>query len=185
MNLLAPGHAGWDRRRPVLADGIRALRPDVVALQEVTPDDAGDLLGPDYRLVWHSRRSADGVGAAFASRWPVGDVHERDLHVTDRVTLPWAAVAAARFVEERLAGRDLPVVVAGDFDDAPDSAAERRRMGQRPLRRRGRPGAAGAPARRLARRGVTQLTSGRSGQEERLPPPRWTAVVRRIVVPRP
>lgn len=163
LNLLAPDHADWERRRPVLAEGLRTLRPDVVALQETVwgsgYDQAADLLGPDYRIVRHSARSDDGVGAALASRWPVGASRELDLHVTDRVTLPWAAavaveieapagpllfvhhkptwehgrayerelqaVATARFVEDLVAGRDLHVVVAGDFDDTPDSAAVR------------------------------------------------------------
>jgi endonuclease/exonuclease/phosphatase family metal-dependent hydrolase len=35
-----------------------------------------------------------GVGAALASRWPIGVVREIDLHVASRVDLPWAAAAA-------------------------------------------------------------------------------------------
>ena len=35
------------------------------------------------------------------------------------------AVACARFVEELVAGRDLHVVLAGDFDDPPDAASIR------------------------------------------------------------
>jgi hypothetical protein len=99
--------------------------------------------------------SADGVGAALASRWPLGEVAEADLHVTDRTRdFPWAdavvaqvlapepflfvhrkpswpipyayereqqAARCARFVEERLDGREMHVVLAGDFDAAPDS----------------------------------------------------------------
>lgn len=101
------------------------------------------------------------MGATLASRWPLGPVHEVDLHVSDRVDLPWCAavvaeivapppvgpmllvhhkptyavghahererqaVVTARFVEERLAGRDLHVVLAGDFDDSPDAASIR------------------------------------------------------------
>jgi endonuclease/exonuclease/phosphatase family metal-dependent hydrolase len=163
LNLLSPDHADWERRRPILTEGLRGLRPDVIALQETVwgagNDQAADLLGPDYRIVRHSARSADGVGAVLASRWPVGPSAELDLHVTDRVDLPWSAavaveiespagpllfvhhkpawqlgyalerelqaVACARFIEERVAGRDLHVVVAGDFDDTPDSAAVR------------------------------------------------------------
>jgi hypothetical protein len=34
LNLLSPQHANWERRRPVLIDGLRRLRPDVVAFQE-------------------------------------------------------------------------------------------------------------------------------------------------------
>ncbi len=52
LNLLSPDHGGWERRRPVLRAGIRALQPDLVALQERVwghgYDQASDLLGADY-----------------------------------------------------------------------------------------------------------------------------------------
>lgn len=167
VNVLSPDHAGWDRRRPLLRDGIAAVRPHLVALQEVV-DPAG-LLGPEYQVVAHSRRSPDGVGAVLASRWPVGEAHEVDLHVTDRVDLPWSAavvaeieappplgpllfvhhkptyewgyeherelqaVRCATFVEDALAGRDMHVVLAGDFDAAPDAASIRFWTGRQSL----------------------------------------------------
>ena len=132
-------------------------------------DAAADLLGPDYTLVHHSQRSADGVGAVLASRWPVETVREIDLRVTPRIRLPWAAavvaevrlpppfgltifvhhkptyevgfarerelqaVAAARFVEEQIAERDLHVVLMGDFDDTPDSSSIRFWSGRQSL----------------------------------------------------
>ncbi len=174
MNLLSPEHADWDRRRPVLAAGLRELRPDVAALQETVwgdgADQAAELLGPGYQVARHSGRSADGVGAVLASRWPLGAVREIDLHVTGRTAgFPWAAalavevlvpaplgplllvhhkpswqygyarerelqaVATARFVEGLVAGRDLPVVLAGDFDDRPDSASIRFWTGRQSL----------------------------------------------------
>ena len=174
LNLLAPQHASWERRRSVLIDGLRALRPDVVAFQEVVWDNGydqiADLLGPDFQVARHSGRSADGVGAAVASRWPLGTVREVDLHVTARTAdFPWCAalameilappplgplllvhhkpnwqygyeherelqaVTAARFVEELLAGRDLHVVLAGDFDDPPDSGSIRFWTGRQSL----------------------------------------------------
>jgi hypothetical protein len=59
-------------------------------------DQASDLLGPDYELARHASRSADGVGAVLASRWPFGNIREVDLHVTERVDdLPWAAAVTA------------------------------------------------------------------------------------------
>jgi endonuclease/exonuclease/phosphatase family metal-dependent hydrolase len=166
MNLLSPEHADWDRRRPVLQAGLARLRPDVVALQETVwgngYDQAADLLGPDFQVARHSGRSADGVGAVLASRFPLGTVREVDLHVTPRTAgFPWSAavvaeviapdpvgpllfvhhkpnwqigyayererqaVTCARFVEEQLGDRDLHVVLAGDFDDTPDSASIR------------------------------------------------------------
>ena len=99
FNLLAPDQADWDRRREVIRSGLRRLRPDVVALQETVwgsgYDQASDLLGPDYEMTRHASRSADGVGAVLASRWPFGSIREVDLHVTERVDLPWAATVTA------------------------------------------------------------------------------------------
>jgi endonuclease/exonuclease/phosphatase family metal-dependent hydrolase len=99
LNLLAPQHADWERRRPVLVDGLARLRPDVVALQETVwgdgYDQAADLLGPGLQVARHSGRSPDGVGAAVASRWPLGTSHEVDLHVTARTAgFPWCAALA-------------------------------------------------------------------------------------------
>jgi endonuclease/exonuclease/phosphatase family metal-dependent hydrolase len=99
FNLLSPDHADWPRRRAVIRNGLDQLRPDVVALQETVwghgYDQASDLLGSDYQVVRHSARSADGVGAVLASRSRFGSVREVDLHVTPRVTLPWAAAVVA------------------------------------------------------------------------------------------
>ena len=122
------------------------------------------MLGPGYSIVWHSGRSADGVGAALASRWPIQRSQEHSLYVTERThDFPWAAVvaaridlpdpfgpalfvhhkpsyqrgfsiererqavAAARFVEHLVAtGPQVRhVILAGDFDDVPESASIR------------------------------------------------------------
>jgi endonuclease/exonuclease/phosphatase family metal-dependent hydrolase len=173
FNLLSPDHGDWDRRRAVIAAGIARWRPDLIALQEAVHGpghgQVPELLGADYHVVPHSQRSSDGVGAVFASRWPVGAVREVDLHVTDRVDLPWSAavvgeievpppigpllfvhhkptwqvgyaaerelqaVVCARFVEEQVAGRAVHVVLAGDFDDTPDSASVRFWTGKQSL----------------------------------------------------
>jgi len=78
----------WSSRRPVLADEFTRLAPDLVTLQEtmVTDDydQAGDILGPGYRLVHQAGREPDGQGVTTASRWPVGDTLEVDLHLTER-----------------------------------------------------------------------------------------------------
>src|SRR3954469_19490909 len=78
----------WEERLPVLASGLRALGADVVTLQETILTDAADqaaeLLGPGYRLGEQREREPDGQGITTASRWPVGEVHELDLHVTAR-----------------------------------------------------------------------------------------------------
>ena len=173
MNVLSPEHADWDRRRVVLRTGLQHIQADVVALQETVRvpgyDAAADLLGPEFTLISHSERSADGVGAVLASRWPVETVREIDLRVTPRVSLPWAAavaaevrlppplgltvlvhhkptyevgfarerelqaVAAARFVEDQIAERDLHVVLMGDFDNTPDSSSIRFWTGRQSL----------------------------------------------------
>jgi len=37
FNILSADHANWERRRQVARSGLRAIRPDIVALQETTP----------------------------------------------------------------------------------------------------------------------------------------------------
>jgi endonuclease/exonuclease/phosphatase family metal-dependent hydrolase len=161
-------HGSWPERRKVLIDGLRALRPDLVAFQEVVLtdgyDQVRDLLGAEYHVAHQAGRAPDGSGAAIASRWPLATVHQLDLHLTERtrrdpgwigsvaiaeVLAPepfggllfvnhkpsWElgfererelqAVAAARFIDEALDGRDLPVVLAGDMDATPDAASIR------------------------------------------------------------
>jgi endonuclease/exonuclease/phosphatase family metal-dependent hydrolase len=99
LNLLSPSHADWPRRRTLIQQGLRRLAPDVVALQECARtadhDDAAELLGDAYQMIWHSRRSDDGVGAVLASRHPIRAVSEIDLRIAPRVTLPWAAAVLA------------------------------------------------------------------------------------------
>jgi len=99
-NLLAYGQADGARRAEVVRAELARLRPDVVALQEVTRadgfDQAVDLLGDEVVIVDHPGADDGGVGACLASRWPVGAVHTLDLHlVPDAVGLPWAAAVAA------------------------------------------------------------------------------------------
>jgi endonuclease/exonuclease/phosphatase family metal-dependent hydrolase len=83
-----PPPRAWAARQSALRAGLRALRPDLVALQEVITtdgyDQAADLLGPGYHLAHQRRREADGSGVSIASRWPLGGVHEVDLDVTPR-----------------------------------------------------------------------------------------------------
>ena len=85
----------WGARRSVLGDGFRELNPDLVALPEsiVTDeyDQVRDLLGDDFHLVHQQAREPGegsdvepGQGHSLASRWPVGEVGELDLHLTPR-----------------------------------------------------------------------------------------------------
>ena len=90
LNLWA--HQGaWPERRAVLINGLRDLRPDLVAFQEPivrdTYDQALDLLGLDYHVAHPSRglvATSDHQGASIASRWPIQTLHEVDLHLTPR-----------------------------------------------------------------------------------------------------
>jgi endonuclease/exonuclease/phosphatase family metal-dependent hydrolase len=92
MSLNLFGHHGdWPARRELLTAGLRRLRPDVVALQEAVVDDtddqAAELLWAGYHLA-HQTLGLVGDGrhhgASVASRWPILQVHEVDLHLTPR-----------------------------------------------------------------------------------------------------
>ena len=60
LNLWGPGKA-WNERRPVLAQGLRGMQPDLVAFQEAIVDDGRDraeeVLGEGYHVVhpWYTR----------------------------------------------------------------------------------------------------------------------------------
>jgi hypothetical protein len=88
----------WGKRRSVLIEGFRALRPDLAAFQEAVRteeyDQVADLLGPEYNVVHQTEPEPDGAGIAVASRWPIDEVREIDLHVTPRTRdFPCAALA--------------------------------------------------------------------------------------------
>jgi endonuclease/exonuclease/phosphatase family metal-dependent hydrolase len=89
FNVLSVDHADGKRRHQAARSALRALQPDVVALQETVPgdgrDQALDLLGSAYHVVEHPARSTDSVGAVVASRWPFGTVTEVDVSVPPRV----------------------------------------------------------------------------------------------------
>ena len=165
-------HGAWDERRSVLVDGLRELRPDIIAFQEAVVtdgyDQVADLLGASYHVAHQAGRDPEGTGLSIASLWDVGEVWEESLHVTSRVdpseiavaeilapdplgTLLFAhhnaswqmgfeherelqAVAASRLVEDLLGERKVShVVLAGDFNAAPDSASVRFWTGRQAL----------------------------------------------------
>lgn len=100
FNVLNGHHADGARRAEVIREGMDALRPDVVALQEVTHtedhEQARDLLGDGFFIAEHPGAGPDGVGACLASRWPLGEVQAVDLHVTERTGgLSWAGAVLA------------------------------------------------------------------------------------------
>jgi endonuclease/exonuclease/phosphatase family metal-dependent hydrolase len=90
-------HGAWDERRSVLVDGLRELRPDVIAFQEAVVidgyDQVADVLGSGYYVAHQAGREADGTGLSIACRWPLGEVREEALHVTPRVDPGRIAVA--------------------------------------------------------------------------------------------
>jgi endonuclease/exonuclease/phosphatase family metal-dependent hydrolase len=78
----------WDERRPVLVDGFRRLRPDLVAFQEAIVgggyDQVVEVLGSGFHVA-HQRVGLMGDGnhaVSIASRWPLGKVLDVDLRVT-------------------------------------------------------------------------------------------------------
>jgi endonuclease/exonuclease/phosphatase family metal-dependent hydrolase len=92
-------HGEWPDRRGAIIEGLRGLQPDLVAFQESIStdgyDQVVDLLGAGYAVVHHTEREPDGSGISIASRWPLGEVEEVDLHVTDRTTDFWCSALIA------------------------------------------------------------------------------------------
>jgi endonuclease/exonuclease/phosphatase family metal-dependent hydrolase len=91
----------WNERRSVLVDGLRDLDSDIVAFQEAivgdSYDQVTDLLGSGFHVVHQGvGLLRDGNhGASIASRWPLREVREVDLHLTERTEdYPCAALVA-------------------------------------------------------------------------------------------
>jgi endonuclease/exonuclease/phosphatase family metal-dependent hydrolase len=100
MNVLGPANPNWDRRRRLIAETLRRLSPDIIALQEVpigsAPKVVDELLGPGYHVQGFSRTAEDGVGGALATRWPHRIVGEIDQRCTARAeSFPWCATLIA------------------------------------------------------------------------------------------
>lgn len=99
----------WEERRQVLAEGLRELRPDIVAFQEAIAvggyDQVVDVLGAGYYVAHQTvGLLGDGNhGASIASRWPLGELREADLHVTPATTdYPCGTLAAEVFAPDPL-----------------------------------------------------------------------------------
>jgi endonuclease/exonuclease/phosphatase family metal-dependent hydrolase len=101
-------HDPWPARRSILIEGFRELQPDVVGLQEAITLDGyeqiADLLGPNYNLVHQTKGligDGNGNGIGIASRWPVGEVREVNLHLTPRTAdFPCATLIAEIFAPD-------------------------------------------------------------------------------------
>ena len=173
-NVLSIGNAEGAGRHEIARRGLAELRPDVVALQEVTRradlDQAAELLGPEFEIVDLPGAPPDGAGECLASRLDVIDVATLDLPIDEEGRLPRASAAAievlgpapvgallvvhhkaayqlqfehvrevqaltmARFVEDLVSDRtELPVVLLGDMNAAPDAASIRFLTGRQSL----------------------------------------------------
>lgn len=129
--LLGPGLHVVDHPRPS-ADGVGAClvsrwplgTPTVLDLRDVTPRAAG--------LPW-----AAAVAVQVQVPPPIGPVlvvhHKPSWEFGLELERELQAVATASMVEDLVAGRDLPVVVLGDFDAAPDAASTRFWTGRQSL----------------------------------------------------
>ncbi|MCU7727562.1 endonuclease/exonuclease/phosphatase family protein [Actinoplanes sp. KI2] len=101
--------ADWGRRRVLLRNGLREYAPDLVALAETVVtadyDQVRDLLGPGWFVHHQRERSADGAGISLASRWPLVDVQEVDLSVTDRAAeFPGVSIIARLHAPDPIGG---------------------------------------------------------------------------------
>lgn len=83
----------WEARREALQKGLRELAPDLVALPESVVsngyDEVRDILGDGFHVAHQQAREPGdgddveaGQGHSLASRWPLGEVRELDLHLT-------------------------------------------------------------------------------------------------------
>ncbi len=99
LNVLTLSDADGQRRQEVIREGLRGLRPDIVALQEVTrgagSDQVRHLLGPGFGVVDLPGRSSTGTGESLASRWPLGVVTTLDRPVAVNRREPMRATAVA------------------------------------------------------------------------------------------
>ena len=101
FNVLTMGSASGQERHEVVRRLLPELRPDVVALQEVTRrpdfDQAADLLGRDFAIVDLPGWTPDHVGECLASRWPLGEVSTLDRPLAgDAESGPRAAAVAVQ-----------------------------------------------------------------------------------------
>lgn len=160
INAQAPQYADGPRRRANLRDGLRRLRADVIAFQEVGADEVARLLDDGWHIAPTSRRTPEGLGATLAARWPIEPLREIDgggswyATLIAEVRAPmgllvahhkpvWQygaegarerhAVAAARAVEDTLGGADRHVILLGDLDATPDAASIRFLTGRQSL----------------------------------------------------
>src|SRR4051794_11295654 len=107
---LEQDHKRWAQRRGLIDDGIAALKPDLMAFNEVCVplrtahalrNTASERLGIDYALVQQTR--TNGLAAieseALLSRFPVIETGNLDLRTRDIVALVARVLVAAAPVD--------------------------------------------------------------------------------------
>jgi endonuclease/exonuclease/phosphatase family metal-dependent hydrolase len=139
----------------LINDELRRLDPDLVSLQEVVHTDGRQQLDEllagtglyrthQHEVIGHARSSADGI--AVATRWPHGVLDVDDHALAVATTIPgvgdqlFIGVAASYELDDEAARerqalavtdvdrrhrRELPTIIAGDFNGVPHSAAIR------------------------------------------------------------
>src|SRR5258706_3507353 len=95
---LEQDHKRWDARRPLIEDEIAALKPDVLALNEVSiplqtaralRGAATARLGVDYHVVQQTRTGSLAAveGEALLTRYPVVETANLDFQTRGMVAL--------------------------------------------------------------------------------------------------
>jgi endonuclease/exonuclease/phosphatase family metal-dependent hydrolase len=133
LNLLTLQDASGQQRQEVVRQALPELRPDVVALQEVTRgphfDQAAYLLGKDFTIVDLPGRSPSHTGECLASRWPLGEVTSLDVTVADGAEgLPRATAVAAEVLAPAPFGTLLAVHHRGTYELQLEHVRERQAL---------------------------------------------------------
>jgi endonuclease/exonuclease/phosphatase family metal-dependent hydrolase len=121
LNLLTSEEASGQQRQELVRQALPELRPDVVALQEVTRgphiDQAAHLLGEEFTIVDLPGRSPSHAGECLASRWPLGEVTTLDVAIADSAEgLPRATAVAAEVLAPPPIGTLLAVHPRGTYE---------------------------------------------------------------------
>jgi endonuclease/exonuclease/phosphatase family metal-dependent hydrolase len=93
---LEQDHKRWDERRPLVLEGLRTLRPDIVALNEVSitrksarglQKDLAPLLGFNHNLVQQTKVNslASVEGEALLTRFAIAETANLDYQTRDMV----------------------------------------------------------------------------------------------------
>ena len=91
---LEQDHKRWDERRPLVLEGLRALKPDIIALNEVSitrqsarglQKDLASLLGVSHNLVQQTRVNglASVEGEALLTRFAIVETGNLDYQTRD------------------------------------------------------------------------------------------------------